>query len=58
MGDGALRYGSERIAEVRYNCALMPHLAVSLDFQYVVHPGYNRDRGPAPIVGLRIHAGF
>lgn len=58
VGDGALRYGSERIAEVYYNCALMPHLAVSLDFQYVVHPGYNRDRGPVPIVGLRIHAGF
>jgi len=58
IGDGAMRYGTERIAEVYYNWAVFPHLSLSLNFQYVVHPAYNRDRGPVPIVGVRIHAGF
>jgi len=31
---------------------------VSADFQYVVNPAYNADRGPVSIFGLRVHAEF
>jgi carbohydrate-selective porin OprB len=28
---------------------------ISPDFQYIVNPGFNRDRGPASVVGIRLH---
>jgi len=31
-------------------------LTISLDFQYIVNPAYNADRGPVSIFGLRMHA--
>lgn len=55
IGDGALNYGAERIAELYYNWA---HLTFGLNYQYVVPPAYNRDRGPVSIVGARVHADF
>lgn len=58
IGDGALNYGTERIAELYYNVAVIKHLTLGLNYQYVVHPAYNRDRGPVSIVGARIHADF
>jgi len=58
VGDGALRYGTERIAEIYYHWAVLSHLSISLNFQYVMHPGYNRDRGPVPVIATRIHAEF
>ncbi|MGM3276069.1 carbohydrate porin [Ralstonia sp. 24A2] len=58
IGDGALNYGTERIAELYYNFAVIKHLTLGLNYQYVVHPAYNRDRGPVSIVGARIHAEF
>ena len=58
IGDGALNYGTERIAELYYNWAVVKHLTLGLNYQYVVHPAYNRDRGPVSIVGARIHAEF
>ena len=57
IGDGRLPdYGFEKIAETYYAARLNGHLTVSADFQYVVNPAYNADRGPAGIFGLRIHA--
>lgn len=58
IGDGALNYGTERIAELYYNWAAIKHLTLGLNYQYVVHPAYNRDRGPVSIVGARVHAEF
>lgn len=58
IGDGALNYGTERIAELYYNWAVVPHVTLGLNYQYVVHPAYNRDRGPVSILGARIHAEF
>lgn len=58
IGDGALNYGTERIAELYYNVAVIKHLTLGLNYQYVVHPAYNRDRGPVSIGSVRIHAEF
>jgi high affinity Mn2+ porin len=30
----------------------------TLDYQLVVNPGYNRDRGPASIFGVRVRSQF
>ena len=55
LGDGALRYGPETIFESYYRAQLGPYLELSPDVQYVRNPGYNRDRGPASIFGLRLN---
>lgn len=59
IGDGRLpHYGLEQIAETYYSMHVIEHLTVSADYQYVVNPAYNRDRGPISILGLRVHAEF
>jgi high affinity Mn2+ porin len=56
VGDGQLVHaGNEQITESYYEfCAFNP-LQVTLDFQRVQNPAYNRDRGPALIFSLRLH---
>jgi carbohydrate-selective porin OprB len=58
LGDGALNYARERIIEAYYNLAIVAHLTLGPDFQLVHNPGYNRDRGPARFVGMRMHVEF
>ncbi|MGO9446822.1 MAG: carbohydrate porin [Thiobacillaceae bacterium] len=58
IGDGRLNYAPEKIAEIYYSTYLSAHFSASLDFQYVVDPAYNTDRGPVSIVGLRVHCNF
>jgi high affinity Mn2+ porin len=56
VGDGRLvRSGPEYIVETYYNVAVFKFAKLSLDYQFVDHPAYNRDRGPVSICGLRVH---
>jgi len=59
IGDGKLPHpGNEKIIETYYSLALL-HLAhLTFDYQYIVNPAYNRDRGPVSIYALRLHAEF
>nr|WP_262905726.1 carbohydrate porin [Hymenobacter siberiensis] len=58
--NGALNYGLEQIGEVYYSFALpIYHASISPDYQFVVNPGYNRDRsGPVHVVAIRLHVEF
>lgn len=58
LGDGRLNYGPEEILETYYSIQVARWLKISPDFQYAVHPGYNRDRGPVTLYGLRAHVEF
>jgi high affinity Mn2+ porin len=58
LGDGTLRYGRENILETYYTAHLWRGLSASGGFQYIDHPGYNRDRGPVLVGMLRLHADF
>jgi high affinity Mn2+ porin len=58
LGDGTLRYGRERIVETYYTAPLAPGVFVSAGAQYVVNPGYNRDRGPVLVGSVRLHLDF
>jgi high affinity Mn2+ porin len=58
IGDGRLNYGREQIVEAYYALRLGSHFSIGLDLQRIVHPAYNRDRGPVNVVGLRSHAEF
>jgi hypothetical protein len=55
LGDGALRYGSEKIFEAYYTAHIWRGISVAADYQHVVNPGYNIDRGPASVLSVRIH---
>jgi hypothetical protein len=58
LGDGGLNYGSEEILEGYYRLQIGNFLQVSPDLQFLRHPGYNRDRGPAVVLGFRLNARY
>ncbi len=61
IGDGQLpHYGLEKIMETYYSYSVpaLDHLILTLDYQYVINPAYNRDRGPVSILGVRVHKEF
>jgi high affinity Mn2+ porin len=58
VGDGKLPHpGLEQIVEAYYKFSLSPW-SVTLDYQIIGNPAYNRDRGPASVFGLRVHGQF
>jgi high affinity Mn2+ porin len=58
LGDGRLNYGRENILETYYTMHVWRGFYPSFGFQYVDHPGYNRDRGPVVAPTLRLHLEF
>ncbi|NIJ06918.1 high affinity Mn2+ porin [Sphingomonas vulcanisoli] len=59
VGDGKLPHpGAEAIGEAYYAWKPLKPIAVTLDYQLIGNPGYNRDRGPANIFALRLHGEF
>ena len=58
VGDGMLPHpGLEQIIETYYAFPVFAS-TVTLDYQFIVNPAYNRDRGPASVIGARWHAEF
>jgi carbohydrate-selective porin OprB len=55
LGDGGLTYGRETIFEAYYNAHLWRGLYGGFDLQHISNPGYNRDRGPILVPGIRLH---
>ncbi len=55
LGDGNLNYGRENVFESYYNAHLWRGLFFGFDLQHITNPGYNRDRGPVLVPGLRLH---
>ena len=53
--DGRLDYGHETVTEAYYRVQLGRYAQLSPDIQYFQNPGYNHDRGPARVYGLRLH---
>ena len=59
IGDGNLNYAPEIILELFYNALLHEdHFWLSPDYQLVMNPAYNQDRGPAHVFAIRLHAEF
>jgi high affinity Mn2+ porin len=55
VGDGKLpNPGDEKILETYYSFPVYAS-RVTLDYQLIVNPAYNRDRGPASVLGARVH---
>jgi carbohydrate-selective porin OprB len=58
IGDGALNYGLEEVFETYYRIQLGRFVQLSPDFQYIQNPGYNRDRGPVKVYGMRLRVSY
>ena len=58
LGDGKLNYAREDILESYYNLHTWRGLYYALDLQFIDHPGYNKDRGPALVESVRMHVDF
>jgi high affinity Mn2+ porin len=58
LGDGKLTYGRERVFEGYYTLHVWRGIFTSLDLQRITNPGYNQDRGPVFVPGLRLHVDF
>lgn len=58
-GDGKLPHpGDERILEAYYNWAAIDHVHLTFDTQAIQNPAFNRDRGPAVVLGARLHLDY
>jgi high affinity Mn2+ porin len=55
IGDGRLNYAPESIAEAYYAWRAIPGWTFTLDYQRVVNPACNQDRGPVSVGTLRVH---
>ena len=46
------------IGEAYYTARAWRGISPAIDVQYIVNPGYNRDRGPVLVGGARLHIDF
>jgi high affinity Mn2+ porin len=59
IGDGGLRhYNNEDVLEAYYKLAIFQGVAATADYQLIVNPAYNADRGPVSVLGVRLHGEF
>jgi high affinity Mn2+ porin len=59
IGDGKLNYAPEMIAEFYYKLnAYQKKFFLSPDYQFIVNPAYNKDRGPVNVFSIRAHIEF
>jgi high affinity Mn2+ porin len=55
IGDGKLNYSTECITETYYQAQISTAFSLSFDYQFVLHPAYNKDRGPVNVFAFRGH---
>ena len=54
IGDSRLNYKPEQVLEIYYKDKVYRNLFITADYQRVVNPAYNADRGPVNFYGLRM----
>jgi carbohydrate-selective porin OprB len=58
LGDGTLTYGREQIWESYYTAHIWRGVFAAGQIQFITDPGYNQDRGPVWVPGLRLRVDF
>jgi len=57
-GDGALNYGFEKLLETYYDFQVWRTIHVAFNYQFIINPAFNRDRGPVSVFAGRLHMEF
>ena len=58
IGDGALRYAPEILGELYVRVGLTPEISVGANYQPILNPAFNQDRGPVHVFTARAHVAF
>jgi len=60
LGDGHpnFKYRPEQVFETYYSMNVWKDLYATLDYQHMMNPGYNADRGPVDFAAIRLHVEF
>ena len=58
IGDGALRYGAELLGELFYRAGVTEQVSLGVNYQPILNPAFNRDRGPVHVFTGRAHIAF
>jgi len=58
IGDGTLNYHPERVLEAFYAFNVMKGWMLTFDYQYMVNPAHNADRGPISFFSARLRGEF
>jgi high affinity Mn2+ porin len=58
IGDGRLSYAAENVVEAFYAFQMTKGLTATADYQLLVNPAYNADRGPVHVFSGRLSARF
>ncbi|MCK9608247.1 MAG: carbohydrate porin [Methylomonas sp.] len=58
IGDGKINYRPEQVVDLYYKFNLLSFAWMTLDYQHIANPGYNADRGPVHVYGVRAHFEF
>ena len=58
VGDGRIHKRPEHVVNIFYSLSLLSNLWVTADYQHISNPGFNADRGPVNVYGMRVHAEF
>jgi high affinity Mn2+ porin len=59
IGDGRIKKDAEHVVDIFYSVNLLNSpLWVTADYQHITNPGFNADRGPVNVYGMRVHAEF
>jgi high affinity Mn2+ porin len=59
IGDGKLNYAPEMIAECYYKFDVYDKkFFLTPDYQFIINPAYNKDRGPVSVMSIRAHIEF
>lgn len=58
IGDGKIGYRPEQVVDLYYKLNLLSSAWMTLDYQHIVNPAYNAERGPVDVYGVRAHLEF
>ena len=58
IGDGRLNYRQEKILETFYAMNMIKGVTLTFDYQFMMNPAHNADRGPVSIFSVRMHGEF
>jgi hypothetical protein len=58
IGDGRIKARAEHVVDIFYSVNVLSSLWVTADYQRITNPGFNADRGPVNVFGMRVHAEF